>query len=85
MPDIHDMELDARPSWSEIYSNVCEEHGDEHVRNIIVNYKDLKTNQKTEKYVEFCMECCFDHPGENQYLFTIGDNNEQIKVRSDVR
>ena len=29
MPDIHDMELDARPEWSEVYANypVCEEHG----------------------------------------------------------
>ena len=86
MPDINDMELDARPSWTEIYSNpnVCEEHGDEHVRNIIVHYKDLQTNQNTEKCVEFCMECVIDSPGENQHFYTIGDNNEQTKVRSDA-
>ena len=57
MPDIDDMELDARPSWTEIYSNpnVCEEHGDEHVRNIIVHYKDLQTNQTDRVVVKLLL------------------------------
>ena len=87
MPDIHDLELDARPDWSEIYgeSVSCKEHGTETVRNITVYYKDLKTNKKTEKEIEFCIDCAFEMPGENQEFNKIGETNEQIEVRSNAR
>ena len=85
MPDIYDMELDARPEWSEILSSSCDEHGEEYIRTITVYYTDLNTGKNTNKNVEFCMQCVAENPGENQYFNILGDNNEQTQVRSNTR
>jgi len=84
MPDIYDMELDARPDWSEIYNSSCDEHGTQHIRTITVYYTDLIMEKNTNKNVEFCMECVIENPGENQYFNILGDNNEQTQIRSNA-
>jgi len=84
MPDIHDMELDARPEWSEVYKNypVCEEHGLQYMTEVNVYTKDLTNDTRQKSIVRFCVEC-LEGPGENQFL-RIGDNNEQTQIRSDA-
>jgi hypothetical protein len=84
MPDIYDMELDARPEWSEVYANhsFCEEHGWEYMTEVKIYTKDLTNDEVERSIVRFCVEC-LQSPGENQFL-TIGDNNEQTQIRSDA-